>query len=403
MLMGTHMLTQILLTPLYLNILGDEQFGLLMIILNIITFAVFGISWFSGGLVRVLGEYWSSKNFKKFNETLILGKYIFTVYSILVSILALFFYFGFRYLGQFNNIEISTIILISIYFILTYEALPERQAFIGANWQALGNSIEITKVTVFAFITIFLLPYYKNIDVIFYALIFGIISQRIITGLYLRVELNFSGWGKFRKSMKSDFNRFLSKQGIYYFSFGTLVLLLQLDVVIIGIIAGPIIAGKFVLLWKIPEILGLILSKIPSSLEPKIIHLDSQSEMSGFKKTFFRGKVIFFIICFVVSVLYMFFGQYIVKIWVGESAPSDSWMYYVAGLSLFFFSISRWPISFAFAQIKLEQLVRLSIIEFISKLLFTLVLFKYFSYATPLIAMIIIHVIYVAKGYQNIE
>tara|TARA_A100001015_G_C15030176_1_gene732759 strand:+ start:2394 stop:2633 length:240 start_codon:yes stop_codon:yes gene_type:complete len=48
-LIFAHMLTQILLTPLYLNILGEEKFGLLMIFLNIITFAVFGIAWFSGG------------------------------------------------------------------------------------------------------------------------------------------------------------------------------------------------------------------------------------------------------------------------------------------------------------------------------------------------------------------
>ena len=62
-LMAAHMLTQIILTPIYLKTLGDEKFGLLMIFLNVITFAVFGISWFSGGLIRVLGEYWSNKKF----------------------------------------------------------------------------------------------------------------------------------------------------------------------------------------------------------------------------------------------------------------------------------------------------------------------------------------------------
>ena len=52
-LMSGHIIAQILLTPLYLDILGEEKFGLLMIFLNIITFVVFGIAWFSGGLVRV--------------------------------------------------------------------------------------------------------------------------------------------------------------------------------------------------------------------------------------------------------------------------------------------------------------------------------------------------------------
>jgi len=93
LLLGAHMLTQIILTPFYLKIFGTEKFGILMILLNIVTFAVFGISWFSGGLVRLLGEYWSKNNFVKFNETLILGKYVFTGYSLTISILSLLLFY----------------------------------------------------------------------------------------------------------------------------------------------------------------------------------------------------------------------------------------------------------------------------------------------------------------------
>ena len=203
--------------------------------------------------------------------------------------------------------------------------------------------------------------------------------------------------------MIPDFKRFLGKQGFYYFTFGTLLLLLQLDVVIIGIIAGPTVAGKFVLLWKIPEVMGLILAKIPSSLEPKIIHIDTQSKISKFKNLFFKGKLSFFFICFVISCIYIFFGEFLVTLWVGNNAPNENWMYLVAGIALFFFSISRWPISFAFAQIKLVPLVKISFIEFLGKLLLTLVLFDHFTYASPLIAMSIVHIIYVAWGYQRID
>ena len=401
--MGTHIFVQILLTPLYLKTLGDELFGLLMIFLNILTFAVFGISWFSGGLVRVLGEYWSKDNLHKFNETLILGKYVFTSYAIIISLFTLVIFYFVNASFRFDNVELSTILIIQLYFILHYEALTERQAFIGANWQALGNNFELIKVLIFSISVFFFLPYFKDINFVFFALILGVIFQRLFTGIYLRIKLNFSGWGRFSKTMLPDFKRFLGKQGAYYFTFGTLVLLLQLDVVIIGIIGGPVFAGKFVLLWKIPEVLGLILSKIPSSLEPRIIHLDSQSKMYKYKNLFLKGKIAFFIICFFVSCLYIFFGKFLVTLWVGENAPSENWMYFIAGIALFFFSISRWPISFAFAQIKLEQLVKLSLIEFLGKVLLTLVLFDYFSYATPLIAMSIIHIIYVAWGYQKIK
>ncbi len=401
--MSAHMLTQIILTPIYLNTLNDEKFGILMIFLNIITFAVFGISWFSGGLVRLLGEYWSNKKITKFNETLILGKYVFTSYALLTALLSLILYYFLKQFGYLNSIEFFTVILILIYFILNYEALTERQAFVATNWQALGNNIEITKIIVFFFLVIFLLPKYKSLNVVFAALIAGVITQRVITGIYLRFKIGFSGWGKFTNSMKPDLNQFLSTKGLNYFYFGTLVLLLQLDVVIIGIIGGPIVAGKFVLLWKIPEVLGLILGKIPTSLEPKIIHLDSKSELSSYSKFFLNSKTFFIIICFITSIFYILAGEHLVRIWVGENAPKDDWMYYIAGVALFFYSISRWPISFAFAQVKLRQLIKVSLIEFSFKIIFTLVLFRFFSYASPLIGMIIIHIIYVARGYQKIK
>ena len=397
------MLTQIILTPIYLNTLNDEKFGILMIFLNIITFAVFGISWFSGGLVRLLGEYWSNKKLTKFNETLILGKYVFTSYALLTALLSLILYYFLKQFGYLNSIEFFTVILILIYFILNYEALTERQAFVATNWQALGNNVEITKIIVFFFLVIFLLPKYKSLNVVFAALIAGVITQRVITGIYLRFKIGFSGWGKFTNSMKPDLNQFLSTKGLNYFYFGTLVLLLQLDVVIIGIIGGPIVAGKFVLLWKIPEVLGLILGKIPTSLEPKIIHLDSKSELSSYSKFFLNSRTFFIIICFITSIFYILAGEHLVRIWVGENAPKDDWMYYIAGVALFFYSISRWPISFAFAQVKLRQLIKVSLIEFSFKIIFTLVLFRFFSYASPLIGMIIIHIIYVARGYQKIK
>ncbi len=402
-LMAVYAFSQILLTPLYLEILGIEKFGVLMIFLNILTFAVFGITWFSGSLTRVLGEYWSKNNLQKFNETLVLGKYIFTIYSTIVSILGIVLFYIFSKFGYFKNIEISTIFLISVYFILNYEALSERQAFFGANWQALGNSIELVKVVIFFTAIYIFLPNYSNLNFIFICYILGIVSQRFLTGLYLRLKIKFSGWKKIQKTMVPDLKRFIGKQGIYYFIFSTLLLLLQLDVIIIGIIAGPTMAGKFVILWKIPEVLGLVLGKIPSSLEPKIIHIDAKSKLQKFKSLFLKGKLSFFILCFFISCIYIIFGKFLVTLWVGDNAPNENWMYVVAGVTLFFFSISRWPISFAFAQIKLIPLVKLASIEFFGKLLLTLVLFDHFTYASPLIALSLIHIFYVAWAYQRIE
>ena len=119
------------------------------------------------GLVRLLGEYWSNNKLTKFKETLILGKYVFTSYALLTSLLSFILYYFLKQFGYLNSIEFFTLFLILIYFILNYEALTERQAFVATNWQALGNNIEITKIIVFFFLVIFLLPKYKSLNVVF--------------------------------------------------------------------------------------------------------------------------------------------------------------------------------------------------------------------------------------------
>ena len=45
-------------------------------------------------------------------------------------------------------------------------------------------------------------------------------------------------------------------------------------------------------------------------------------------------------------------------------------------------------------ETKLKQLIKISFIEFSFKFIFTLLLFKYFTFVSPLIGLIIIHMIY---------
>ena len=66
----------------------------------------------------------------------------------------------------------------------------------------------------------------------------------------------------------------------------------------------------------------------------------------------------------------MILRKYLVQLWVGDSEPNGDLMYYIASVALFFYSISGWPISFAFAQVKLKKLTKVSIIELIFKISF---------------------------------
>ncbi len=110
--------------------------------------------------------------------------------------------------------------------------------------------------------------------------------------------------------------------------------------------------------------------KISTSLEPKIIYLDTKSELNNHEKLFLNSKAIFILLCLIISVIYMILRKYLVQLWVGDSEPNGDLMYYIASVALFFYSISGWPISFAFAQVKLKKLTKVSIIELIFKISF---------------------------------
>lgn len=401
LLMAANIAVQFGLTPLYLKYLGEQQFGLLMIILNFINFAAIGITWMSGGLVRVVGEFWVNADLDGLRDTMTVGKYVYTFYALLLVIgggilLAI------KAAGTSGESLTVTMLLAGIYLIMNYEALPERQAFAGINNQAVGNYFEMLRVVFFAFVTFLLLPELQELNVVWYALMGSVLLQRLLTTRYWRKHVGGTGWRKFTPEMKKLFRRLAGKQGAGYFIYGVFLLLLQADTMIIGMIGGAEAAGKFVLLWKIPEALGLLLWKVPSSIEPRVISLDASGDHNSLRAIFTTGRRWFLVLVLAVSLFYMLAGQWLAQLWVGQFAPESDWMYIAGGLAFFCNTFARWPISFAYGMIRLSDLVRIAGIEVGGKICLIILLFPHLGIAAPLVASVIMHVIYVGWKYQMI-
>jgi len=399
-LMGANLLIQFALTPFYLDYLGEQSFGMLMMLLNLINFAAIGITWMSGGLVRVMGESWARSDFTNFRNVFAVGKYVFTLYAILAVSLGYFIWFIWGDDGSDESVS-AAVILAGIYLVLNYEALTERQAFVGSNKQDIGNYIELSRVLFFAGLTYFLLPKLQNMTAVWISLMSGVLLQRVITGLYWRKCLGNTGWKRFTPVMKPILERLAGKQGAGYVGYGALLLLLQADTMIMGFIGGAEVAGQFVLLWKIPEAIGLLLWRIPSTIEPKVIHLDASGQHEALRSIFTRGRRWYFLLLLTASLVYMIVGQWLATLWVGEHAPVESWMYIASGVALFFNSFARWPISFSYALIKLSPLIKIALVEVVSKIVLIIILFPYTGIASPIVALIITHACYVAWAYQK--
>jgi|GEM_PF-792824 len=391
---------QFVLTPVYLNRLGQSQFGKLMMVLSFVNFIAIGITWMSGGLTRILGELWSVEDHDGFRMAYALGKWVFCVYAVLVSVVGLGIWAILEAGAEAGSGVPLWAVGAALYLIASYESNPDRQAFVAMCKQAQGNVIEAVRVAVFAVLTLLLLPVYPQIELVLLAYLVGILVQRGLMVLQLRKSLSGLRWRLPDKGSRNLLRRLAGKQGLQYVAYGALLLAMQADLLILGFLAGPDIAAKYAVLWKIPEALSLVLWRIPSAIEPHVVRMDASNNRRGLVRMFNLGRIYFLGLVLFVAIGFAVAGQALATLWVGGFAPEEPWMYWLAATAMFLLTIARWPISVAYALIKLKPLIIIGVIELIAKIALTAILLPQLSYAAPLAAIVIVHVAVIAWAYQ---
>ena len=197
--------------------------------------------------------------------------------------------------------------------------------------------------------------------------------------------------------------RVMGRRGASYFLYGVIFLALQADVLIVGLLGGAQLAAKFVLVWKVAEVLILVLWRIPEHLYVELVHMDSRGEHKRIERVYREGIWWMRGAAFAVGVGYAVLGPWIVRLWVGAGyAPDDPIAYVLAGAAIFWMGSARLPAVFAHALLKLRGLVTVSGIEVIGKLTLTLVLFPKFGYLAPLIAISAVHIAGIAYAYTTL-
>lgn len=398
---ATSILAQFMLVPLYLNHLGEAQFGLLMMLLSTVNLAAIGITWMSGGLVRIFGEYWSKRCLSEMCVAYSAGKYIFTSYALLVSLLGISGYASYCLLSSISLESLPYIILGGLYLVFNYESIPDKQVLIATDRQSAVNAVEVYKTTTFALTTLLLMPEYKDISIVFIALISSTIQARFILGYMVRREYRLRLKWPSREMLLST-KRLLGYHGRLYVIYGAMLLVSQADAIFVGLLGGPVLAGQYVLLMKVPEAIALFLWRVPSTLEPRIIAMDSTNRLSELRSLYRAGLMRFIGLTTGIFFLYAIFGRYILKAWLGYSPFSNMYIFFTAAVAVCLTTITRWPVSFAYATQKLGPLCRVASIELLIKLLFLCILLPHFGILAPAVATSISAVIYSCRAYQRL-
>lgn len=398
LVMAASILVQIAFVPLYLETFGKYQFGVLMVLLSFVNFAVIGIAWLSGGALRLLGECAGREDEEAFHRAFGLIKTIYVGYGIGLALLLGIVAVSFDQVLFSGGTEVDihaareTLLLTGIYMVVFYAAGIDRLALTARKRQGAANTAQLAGVVAFAAgVTPWLLSGGSMPGVMAFQIVGALVSIFISRRL-----LNSDMPGlKMHVPSRRDadlFRQLGGRTGAGFFLHGALVLALLADTALVGWLGGAKAAAEFFLVWKIAEVLVQLIWKLPEPLAPYFVQMDVRGEHTEITRIARLGYVLVGMVSLLVGVLYGLFGPVLVALWVGsDSAPANPLGYALAGGAIFWLGISRLPVVLAGARIALRQLNWASGIELLGKLAITLLLFPRLGYVAVLLGINLVH------------
>lgn len=407
-LTGITVVIQLVLVPLYLTHLGKERFGVLAMIMATNSFAAIGITWMSGGMARILAERTAVNDSAGFRAAYAFSKIVYVSYALIV-ILAFWLFAPWLLADALSDPEIFlAIVMASIYLLISYEYNADRLAFVARHWQSRANMREAAGQIVFAACVGVGLYTKAGLPGVVVSQIAGALTVRFLAWTHWQKDVYGLRWKLNIEGAHELWQRMTGSVGRDYIVYGMLLLTLQADALIIGWLAGPELAANYYLLWRIPEVCILLLWRIPSAYTPHLIAMDTRGNREALRKGYRRGLFTMVALAGTAALIYALLGHGIVRLWVGDNAPSAFWPYTVAAGAMFFIAVSRWPAELAYSLLNTRPLVKIAALETVAKLALIILLFGVFNYTSPLIAVCLVHALgvtylYVRLGQQTLS
>ncbi len=403
-LLAVQVVVQIFLVPLYLQTLGDYRFGALMILLAYIGFAFTLVGSLYSLLLRMFSQAQKSRDGARSSRLYVAAKIITIGFSLICSavILAIEFFHPILFHNappELRDEIIRALLLSTVHLVLLCEISVDQHLLAAAGRQAIANLITLIGLLVFAAAVVPALLSGANLPDVLACFILGDVVSRLFAAFVSRGHVSIRWREPIRRYVEA-LRDILTSKVRSHFTFTALTVALQADVLIIGGIGGPIAAAKFVLVWKIAEMLILVLSRVTQHLQAEFVGMDLRGERGRLIRIYREVYGGLFVAALCLGILYGLFGRWIVALWVGEGAvPSEAWAYPLAGLAILWLGIARLPITFALSLNRITPLTRVAGVELAAKLLLIYLLFPHSGYLAPMIAISVVHLCGVAYGY----
>lgn len=392
--MCLHTFSQIILTPLFLEFIGEYEFGIYGIMMTALNLCGAGVGWIIGPYNRVINK---NINRNRLSKILVIGRIFFIGYILAIIAISLIIFIALR-LSNHTRVmfDLNILIIYVMVLIASYYFIADRLLLNQINKQVLGNALDALRTLVFFIIIFFFINRFSSLQFVLVSLFLSIIIQIliikvinkynkfIIQKIYLKDLLNYAGL-------------IIRDNSLNYGIYSAVNVFNQMDILIVGYLGGGVEAAKYILIMKIPEIIISVLARIPGAMEPKIMQYSYSNDVLSLKinqRKFFK---LYFIVCLVISVVYSVSIESIAKIWVGDYLDIDGFIYNIIAIIIFFSSLNKWNLTFIIGLGRVNELVKTSIIECTMKILFTILFYINYGINGVIFSSLLINVIFYFK------
>ncbi|GBC60678.1 hypothetical protein DENIS_1635 [Desulfonema ishimotonii] len=388
---------QVFLMPFLLSTIGPRQTGVYYLFMTVSNFVAIGITWLTGAGVYLLAssdQKAARADFQEIHWAVFLG---YGTYATLILGMVCLWAFAAGHwwlcdsdaalIGEARN----ACFFLGLYIWVRYVHQSDLALYMARLEQGWANLYRVISQSIFIFLVALIVMHRPRLDLLMLA---NFISGAIAAA-GARLHLRCSGrLGPWRWHLP---DRILAKQmfmtrGLSYFIFGLAQYgLIYGDVLLIGAVLGPAKVSAWLIIWRIPDVMGILLWRVSEILSPYLTRLGSASGHQAVARLFLCTSRLQHVLGILAGIGYAFFGPSVVALWVGEAhRPETPWFYWLAGAVLAIQSVNRHDIVLHYALAKLGHLIKIQFAELLLKLGITMLLFTRFDVVAPLITTLMI-------------
>ena len=405
---SVSVLINLILIPYLLHSQGPQLTGVYLVLMTIANFVAVGIGWLAGAGVRsiaTLSPASDRESIGRVHRVIVLG---FAVYSTLVlaGMVGAGFLAGSWWLRGSSMATIEqaryACLLLGAYVWISYVHNADLALLTALLRQGEANLYRVATQALFGLTAIGLLIYHPRIDVLFAAQGIATLVVAIAARINLRRRRIISPW-EWSLPDWALLRQVLVTTGGSYFLFGLAQFsLMYADVFVVGAVLGSEAVAAYVVVWRIAEFAGLLLSRISETLSPYLTRIGSLGGVLELRAVFIATTRVQHWLAIAAGCGYALFGASLVGMWVGvENRPPMSWIYPLCGAALVFQVINRHDVILHFATGRIGRLIVPHVLEVSGKIVLTVALFPALGIGAPPAAFILVQILGMTWWYRR--